>query len=293
MEYDVRHRTTYRYLQNVSYSCHLAHLMPRATATQSVGAAEIALSVAPERRHGLIDYYGNHAEWFAIDQPHTVLEVVSTSRVMVSPAAKLDLEASTPWEAVRAAMEQCTDDDVRGAVQFLFDTPLTASQPKIAAYASVSFKPGRPIAAAAFDLMHRIHRDFRYDTTVTDAATPADRVFEIRSGVCQDLAHIGIACLRSLGLPARYVSGYLLTKPPPGRPRLLGADASHAWFSVYAPPFGWLDLDPTNDIRPDEGHVTVAWGRDYTDVAPINGVVTGGAEHVVEVGVDVVPRAAN
>ena len=147
----------------------------------------------------------------------------------------------------------------------------------------------RMIADGAIDLMHRIHGDFRYDTTVTDATTPVGRVFEMRSGVCQDLAHMGTAALRALGLPGRYVSGYLRTKPPPGKPRLLGADASHAWFSVWAPPFGWVDLDPTNDMRAGEGHVTVAWGRDYGDVAPINGIVTGGGDHIVEVGVDVVP----
>jgi transglutaminase-like putative cysteine protease len=137
--------------------------------------------------------------------------------------------------------------------------------------------------------MARIHMDFRYDTTVTDAYTAVDQVFEIRAGVCQDLAHVGIAALRALGLPARYVSGYLLTRPPPGRERMIGADASHAWFAVWAPPFGWVDLDPTNDMIPGDGHITVAWGRDYGDVAPINGIVTGGGEHLIEVGVDVLP----
>jgi transglutaminase-like putative cysteine protease len=139
------------------------------------------------------------------------------------------------------------------------------------------------------DVMSRIHADFRYDSTVTDATTPVDRVFEMRAGVCQDFAHVAIAAMRSLGLPARYVSGYLLTEPPPGKERLIGADASHAWFSVWAPPFGWVDLDPTNDTIPGEGHITVAWGRDYGDVAPINGIVTGGGDHLIEVGVDVIP----
>jgi transglutaminase-like putative cysteine protease len=138
-------------------------------------------------------------------------------------------------------------------------------------------------------LMNRIHKDFRYDTTVTDVATPVDRVYEIRAGVCQDLAHAGIAAMRSIGLPARYVSGYLLTQPPPGKPRLLGSDASHAWFSVWAPPFGWVDLDPTNNIVVGESHVTVAWGRDYSDVAPVSGIILGGHDHVVDVGVDVIP----
>ena len=193
------------------------------------------------------------------------------------------------WEEVRSLLEQASDAETRDTVQYLFDTPLTVSSAAIADYAVQSFPRGEPVLKGAFDLMGRIYRDFRYDTTVTDATTPVERVFEIRSGVCQDLAHVGIACLKSLGLPGRYVSGYLLTEPPPGQPRLLGADASHAWFAVWAPPFGWVDLDPTNDMRPGEGHVTVAWGRDYTDVPPINGVVAGGGGHVVEVGVDVVP----
>lgn len=290
MEYDVRHRTTYRYIQDVSYSCHVAHLLPRATQAQTVEHAEIALSQTPSRRRRFDDYFGNSIEWFAIDQPHAVLDVVSTARVRVAPAPPLEAKKSAPWQTVRAALAAATE--AGDAVQYIFDSPLTHSRAAIADYAGKSFAPGRPILDGALDLMHRIHADFRYDTSVTDASTPVDRVFEIRSGVCQDLAHVGIACLRALGLAGRYVSGYLLTRPPPGQPRLLGADASHAWFAVWAPPFGWVDLDPTNDMRPGEEHVTVAWGRDYGDVAPLNGVIAGGAEHIVEVGVDVVPVAA-
>jgi transglutaminase-like putative cysteine protease len=155
--------------------------------------------------------------------------------------------------------------------------------------ASAAISPGRPLLAGAMELMNRIHKDFRYDTTVTDATTPVDRVFEIRAGVCQDLAHVGIAAMRSIGLPARYVSGYLLTQPPPGMTRMLGADASHAWFSVWAPPFGWVDLDPTNNVLVSETHVTASWGRDYGDVAPVGGIILGGHDHVVDVGVDVIP----
>jgi transglutaminase-like putative cysteine protease len=289
MEYDVRHRTTYRYAQSVSYSCHLAHLTPRETAVQRVVTTDLKISLAAARRHGLTDYFGNAAEWFAIDTPHTVLEIVSSSRVSVAAAEPLDAEQSLPWDQVRAQLGNASDATARAAVQFLFDSPLTSAQPRIAAYAAESFPRARPVLAGALDLMQRIHRDFKYDTTVTDATTPVDRVFEIRSGVCQDLAHAGIACLRALGLSGRYVSGYLLTQPPPGQKRLLGADASHAWFAVWAPPFGWIDLDPTNDMRAGEGHVMVGWGRDYSDVAPINGIVTGGGDHMVEVGVDVVP----
>ncbi|MEI9995575.1 MAG: transglutaminase family protein [Rhizomicrobium sp.] len=289
MRYDVRHRTSYRYLQDVSYSCHLAHLLPRATDSQSVEQAEIALSQPAARRRRMADYFGNVVEWFAIDQPHAVLEVISQSRVIVTPARPFGPTGSAAWERVKGALADTAPSDGCDAVQYTFDSPLTASSSAIAIYAAQSFPAGRAIVDGALDLMHRIHADFRYDTTVTDAATPVHRVFEIRSGVCQDLAHAAIACLRALGLAGRYVSGYLLTKPSPGQPRLLGADASHAWFSVWAPPFGWVDLDPTNDVRVSDGHVTLAWGRDYGDVAPLNGVITGGSEHVVEVGVDVIP----
>ena len=289
MEYLVRHRTTYRYLQDVSYSCHIAHLALRDTPLQQVISSHLALDPPPASRVKRPDYFGNQAEWFALDQPHNVLEVLAESQVRVSPAPDRDAATSLSWEEVRTALELAADSAHVDAVQFLFDSPLTAFQSDVADYALESFPPGQPILTGAVDLMRRIHEDFRYDTTVTDATTPVDRVFEIRAGVCQDLAHVGIAALRSIGLAARYVSGYLLTNPPPGTARLLGADASHAWFSVWAPPFGWVDLDPTNNVAVGEGHVTVAYGRDYGDVAPLNGIILGGHDHMIEVGVDVIP----
>ncbi|HEY4125541.1 MAG TPA: transglutaminase family protein [Rhizomicrobium sp.] len=291
MEYLVKHRTTYRYLQDVSYSCHLAHLIPRDTGAQHVRNAELTFSPQPTRRHRRRDYFGNSAEWFAFDEPHALLEVLSQSRITVTTPTPINPGQTEPWEQVRAKLESAASAEWRDAVQYCFDSPLTIFKSAIPAYAAESFPKGRPVLAGAIDLMARIHRDFQYDTTVTDATTTVDRVFEIRAGVCQDLAHMGIACLRSLGLAARYVSGYLLTQPPPGRPRLVGADASHAWFSIWAPPFGWVDLDPTNNVLPGESHITVGWGRDYGDVAPINGVVTGGADHAIEVSVDVMPFA--
>jgi transglutaminase-like putative cysteine protease len=289
MDYLVRHRTTYRYLQDVSHSWHLAHLRPRSTPTQDVHDSNIRLSLAPATRVGREDYFGNPCEWFSIDQAHTRLEVVAESSVSVAPAPERVSRESLPWEKARGMLEDPADEDTRYAVQFIFDSPLTAFESDVAAYGAVSFPPGRPLLAGAMELMNRIHKDFRYDTTVTDVSTPVDRVFEIRAGVCQDLAHAGIAALRAIGLPARYVSGYLMTRPPPGRTRLLGADASHAWFSVWAPPFGWVDLDPTNDLVVSEMHVTAAWGRDYSDVAPVSGIILGGHDHVVDVGVDVIP----
>jgi len=289
MEYFVRHRTTYRYLQDVSYSCHLAHLRPRETTNQHVFVSEVTLNPTPGSRAKRPDYFGNECEWFTLDQPHTLLDVLAESRVRVNPPPEYDLRLSESWETVRGRLEEAADVESRDAVQFIFDSPLTAFISDIAAYAAKSFPAGQKLLVGALDVMNRIHADFRYDTSVTDATTPVDRVFEIRAGVCQDLAHVGIAAMRAVGLPARYVSGYLLTEPPPGKPRLLGADASHAWFSVWAPPFGWVDLDPTNDMLTGEGHVTLAWGRDYGDVSPIHGVLLGGAKHTLDVGVDVMP----
>ncbi|HMH66110.1 MAG TPA: transglutaminase family protein [Rhizomicrobium sp.] len=289
MEYFVRHRTTYRYLQDVSHSWHLAHLRPRPTPLQAVHDSSITLSLEPASRVGREDYFQNPCELFSIDRPHTHLEVLAESRVTVDPAPERLSRDSAPWEKVRALLENPQDDEARDAVQYLFDSPMISFKSDIAGYGGVSFPPNRPLLAGAIELMNRIHKDFRYDTTVTEVSTPLDRVFEIRAGVCQDLAHVGIAAMRAIGLPARYVSGYLLTQPPPGKPRLLGSDASHAWFSIWAPPFGWVDLDPTNNLLVGESHVTASWGRDYGDVAPVAGIILGGHDHVVEVGVDVIP----
>ncbi len=289
MQYRVRHRTTYRYLQDVSQSWHMAHLLPRQTPVQSVEARHVTLSPEAGSRAEREDFFGNACEWYFFNAAHDHLEILAESQVTVSPPPSRDASLSLPWEDVRLSLEAPPDEQARDAVQYIFDSPLSAFTSDVAGYARISFTPGRPILEAALELMQRIHDEFRYDTTVTDAATPVDKVFEIRAGVCQDLAHVGIAAMRSIGLPARYVSGYLMTKPPPGMPRLLGADASHAWFSVYAPPFDWVDLDPTNRIIVGEGHVTAAWGRDYGDVAPVGGIILGGHDHVIDVGVDVIP----
>ncbi len=289
MQYLVRHRTTYRYLQDVAQSWHLAHLLPRETPGQSVQARSVTLTPQATSRAERPDYFGNACEWYFLGSAHDQLEIVAESQVTVDPAPQRDASTSLPWEELRRLLEAPPDAEGRDAVQFVFDSPLTAFTSDIASYALTSFTPGRPVLDAAIELMQRIHDEFRYDTTVTDATTPVDKVFEIRAGVCQDLAHVGIAAMRSIGLPARYVSGYLLTRPPPGMPRMLGADASHAWFSVYAPPFGWVDLDPTNRVLVGEGHVTAAWGRDYGDVAPVGGIILGGHDHVIDVGVDVIP----
>ena len=209
---------------------------------------------------------------------------MSHSVVEVSPREDVvDPDASPAWEDVRS------DDGFNVASEFRYPSPYVEPAPALAAFALESFTERRPLVAAAVALMHRIHDEFKFDPGSTTITTPATRVLEERHGVCQDFAHLEIACLRSLGLPARYVSGYLLTDPPPGQPRLVGADASHAWLSVWCPRNGWVDLDPTNAVLPDTRHVTIAWGRDYGDVSPLRGVVLGGGHHELYVGVSVVP----
>jgi transglutaminase-like putative cysteine protease len=289
VDYTVRHRTTYNYGSDVAYSRLIAHLGPRATARQQTLAFEVRVTPEPVERFERSDFFGNTTDWFTIDEPHDVLDIVAESRVVVEPAPALCAELSPSWESVHKAFEFPTGAEPLEAVQYAFDTPLTATNDEVVTYAQVSFTPERPLLACVLDLNTRIHTDFQYDKEATDTRTTVARSLELRAGVCQDFAHVGIAAVRAMGRPARYVSGYLLTHPPPGRERLIGADASHAWFSVWIPPFGWVDFDPTNDMLPSSSHITVAWGRDYTDVAPIHGIITGGSEHEVEVAVDVVP----
>jgi len=287
--YLVRHRTTYRYRSDVAYSRLIAHLVPRATARQRPLTFDVDVKPWPVERWQRSDFFGNTTNWFTIDEPHDVLDVVSESQVTVDPAPSFAPEASLPWEAVRTSFEFPSDPETQQVVQYVFDTPVTATDATVVAYAEESFPPGRPMLACVLDLNHRIHRDFTYDAEATDTRTTVKEAFELRAGVCQDLAHVGIAAVRAMGLAARYVSGYLLTHPPPGRERMIGADASHAWFAAWVPPFGWIDFDPTNDMLPSSEHITLAWGRDYGDVSPIHGIITGGSEHKVDVAVDVMP----
>jgi transglutaminase-like putative cysteine protease len=289
MNYTVSHRTTYRYASDVAYSRLVAHLAPRATARQRPLAFEVNLSPEPVKSFTRSDFFGNTTSWFTVDEPHATLDIVAESQVAVDPIPAFAPEASLQWEAVRTGFEFPVDAETLEALQFTFDTPLTAPNEDVVAYARRSFPCARPLLACVLDLNARIHADFTFDKEATDTSTTVKKAFELRAGVCQDLAHVGVAAVRTMGLAARYVSGYLLTQPPPGRERLVGADASHAWFSVWIPPYGWIDFDPTNDILPSSEHITVAWGRDYADVAPIHGIITGGSEHEVDVAVDVVP----
>ncbi len=287
MRYRISHKTTYRYGAPVTLSQQVVHLMPRETPNQACERFWMNVEPAATANEPAMDYFGNPVRFLSLSKDHSVLSVLAVSEVRVEVPEPRDPEATMPWDRVSGHVSAGADEATRDAVQYCFDSPLTGWSRDLPAYALESFPAGRPILAGAMDLTWRINHEFRYDPTVTDVTTPVDEAFDLRAGVCQDLAHVQIACLRALGLPARYVSGYLLTHPPEGQQKLIGADASHAWVSVFCPPVGWVDLDPTNNIVVAAEHITSAWGRDYADVSPISGVITGGGAHTVEVEVDV------
>ncbi len=273
----------------MSVSHHVVRLTPRELSRQTVARSKISVSPAPPVLGRENDYFGNAVNYFTLQEPHTKLTVEAYSELEVHPAPMPDFAASPAWNVVRDTLPAGHASDSLDAYQFVFDSRRVAGSTEMAAYARESFPEGRPLMEAVLDLMHRIHQDYRFDTKATEVSTPVETFFEKRRGVCQDFAHLQIACLRSLSLPARYVSGYLRTLPPSGKPRLVGADASHAWCAAWCPGTGWVDFDPTNDCVPSDGHITVAWGRDYSDVSPIHGVLLGGAHHTLDVGVDVMP----
>jgi transglutaminase-like putative cysteine protease len=290
MIYQVVHRTTYKYKYPVSGGSHVACLTPRSSPPYQSAQSDLSIHPTPATRTERVDFFGNLLCFFTIQEPHRELLVEARSDVSVigrTPAHAW--QQSLPWE--EAALSLCNDHSAEGldAYQFRFESPRIRVRPEFAAYALQSFTPGRPMAEALLDFTARIHTDFRFDAKVTNVRTPTEEVFQKRRGVCQDFAHLQIACLRSLNLAARYVSGYLRTYPPPGQARLAGADASHAWVSAYIPGMGWLDLDPTNNMVPSDGHVTLGWGRDYGDISPLRGLILGGGSHTLTVAVDMVP----
>jgi transglutaminase-like putative cysteine protease len=289
--YCVRHKTTYNYEDQVSVSHHIVRLTPRNLPKQMCRESYVSILPEPPVTSTHFDYFGNTLTAFTLYEPHDCLIVEANSDLEVNVVECPDFSLSPPWEIVRELLVDGHSDEVLNAYQFVFDTRRVGSSPQLAAYARESFPEGRPLLAAVLDLTRRIHQDFRFDKKATEVATPVQTFFEKRRGVCQDFAHLQIGCMRSLGLPARYVSGYLRTMPPAGRPRLVGADASHAWCSAWCPRNGWVDFDPTNNCVPSDGHITVAWGRDYSDVSPIYGVLLGGARHKLHVEVDVIPFA--
>ena len=290
MLYEIRHKTTFDYEEVVSVSHHVLHLAPRRHPLQTCLESQTVVVPKPAVDSAGEDYFGNPIQHLTVQRPHKQLVVDAHARVEVRPAAQpLALAKSPPWETVR---EQLAAYEVLDAYELVFESPYVAGNDAIRDYALQSFLPGRPILAAAMDLTSRIFREFQYRGGVSDVSTPVSDVFAMRQGVCQDFAHLMIACVRSLGLASRYVSGYLLTRPPEGKEKLVGSDASHAWVSVFAGELGWVDFDPTNNAIPGVEHITFAWGRDYGDVSPINGFIVGGGAHQVSVAVDVSPQPA-
>jgi transglutaminase-like putative cysteine protease len=283
VQYRVTHRTAYEYSGSVSVSHHLARLAPRHTERQRAVEHQLNVDPPPDLMSSHSDYFGNETAFFIVQSSHRRLEVSASSMVDVSAAGALDRSKTPPWEQVAEASKLPVE-----AIEQAIDQSSIRLSAELAAYVRPQFPPGRPLLEAVEGLTARIHADFVYDPAATTIATPLATVFERRRGVCQDFARFEIACLRTLGVPARYVSGYLETVPPPGVARLVGADASHAWLSVYCPGEGWVDVDPTNNLFPSDTHITLGWGRDFNDVSPIRGVILGGGDHSLTVSVDVV-----
>lgn len=287
MLYKVVHKTVYSYSGPVSLCHNIARLVPRNTARQRCKSSRILIDPYPDVLTEYEDFFGNKVMYFAIQREHKDLRVTVLSEIEKNKGSlEISLYGDTPWEEIKrqlsAEAHVFTD-----ALQYIPETSMTAISAPVADYALESFKPGRPLFSAAQDLMQRIHRDFIFQPGFTTIATPLSELMKERRGVCQDFAHLAIACVRSVGLPARYVSGYLETLPPPGVEKLNGVDASHAWFAVFIPDMGWVEFDPTNNQLPAEQHITIGWGRDYADIAPMKGVILSSGTHQLGVSVDV------
>lgn len=287
MKLDVSHKTVYRYSSAVVQSQHLVHMSPRAVEGQVVRHHTVLVEPAPASRVEGIDAFGNRTIILEMELPHRELVLHARSTIETRKREHLDLAGTTAWDRLD---EHLLGDDGEldiEVAQFRCASRLTTANLDIAEYAAKSFPAGRPVLQGAFDLTRRIYTEFKFDATATDLSTPIVQVFRQRRGVCQDFSHLTLAALRALRIPARYVSGYILTHPPPGQAKLRGTDASHAWISVWAPETGWVDFDPTNGLVVSDEHVTIAYGRDFEDISPISGVLLGGGEHTVSVAVDV------
>lgn len=288
--YRVVHETRYRYQSMVTLSQQYMHLTPRSFSYQQTESHLIWLDPAVSEGKDGIDYFGNHTRHVALTVPHDSLLVHAESTVALRTRPGLAQIAGTlPWESVRDMMGKEKSPATLEACRYLYTSPHVTWFPALEAYARLSYTPGRPQLDAALDLTYRIFDDFEFDGSATDISTPLEQVLHGRRGVCQDFAQLMIGCLRSIGLPARYVSGYILTHPPAGKPRLVGADASHAWVSVFCPPLGWVDVDPTNRCLVQHEHIALGWGRDFSDVTPMRGVVLGGGKQLLDVQVTVTP----
>ena len=285
--YRIVHRTEYNFTDTVSLCKAEAHLIPRDLPHQYCEFHQLVIRPLTNETHQRKDTFGNHMSYFEISEPHLKLEVTAISMVQVDPSENPGIEASSPWEEVRLRLENAEIENLIEARRFTANSRYVKAGPEMADYASVSFSQDRPMLEAVHHLMRRIHQEFTYDPGSTTIATSLKKVLMQRRGVCQDFAHLAIGCLRSLGLAARYVSGYLDTAALRGPHHVIASDASHAWFSAYDPDLGWVDFDPTVGRMPPDGYITTAWGRDYDDVAPIKGTFTGGGPHTLKVSVDV------
>lgn len=289
MKFEVSHRTTYTYRAPVAQSHHMLHLKPRSTPMQTLTTHSLLIEPAPVSHVEITDVFGNSASLLRIDEEHSEFNVLARSTITTVAAPLVSRGLGLAWEEIARPVDdsdQQRDIEVR---QFTCRSRHAPSSGEIRDFALQSFPAQRPVLAGAMHLTRRIFEDFAFDPRATDISTPVSRVLEIKRGVCQDFAHLAIAALRSIDLPARYVSGYLMTRPPPGQAKLKGADASHAWLSVWSPDTGWVDFDPTNGIIPSGEHITLAYGRDYDDISPITGVLLGGGDQTMTVAVDVEP----
>ncbi|KPK25031.1 MAG: transglutaminase [Nitrospira bacterium SG8_3] len=289
MIYQVTHRTTFTYSQPVAISHHVLRLTPRSHPRQHCLRSNVIFNPTPSVRSEGEDYFGNPITHLTIQTPHPQLIVEAKTLVDITKPDPLQMDQSPPWDQLVQQLQTRTDSPNLEAHQFMYDSPYITIDDATYDFVRECFPPGRPLLAGVMDLTSLIFREFTYEGGVTEVSTPVKDVLASRKGVCQDFAHLEIAALRSLGLPARYISGYLLTHPPEGKEKLVGADASHAWISTWSPDLGWVDFDPTNNLTPGDEHITLAWGRDYGDVSPINGFMVGGGQHTLDVSVDVSP----
>ena len=294
----LHHETRYQYSPAVENAHHVVHVQPMSSAAQTVLSHTLQIDPAPEQQRTALDVFGNSRTFFSVHRSHAELCVSARSVVQTHSHINDVPHDNLPWDSVQQRYRYRAGSTYDAAWQFVFASPLGPRSPEFIDFARPSFAPSRPLAEAAHDLMTRIYQHMAYDGEATDVDTPPLDALRQCKGVCQDFAHIMVACCRSLGLPARYVSGYMLTHPEPGQPRLIGCDASHAWASVYCPADGdsgsaspgrWLDFDPTNNRAPGSDYITLATGRDYLDVSPLRGVIHGGAQHTLDVAVTVTP----
>lgn len=289
MKYRIVHSTSYQYSDPVPVCHNQLRLAPRETAYTTCTSHRLLIRPSPENVSRRKDWFGNLVQSFLLDESHRKLLLTATSRVSVSPQIVPDPATTPNCHDIAVGLRKESIDDWFDVIEFTFDSPISSRDKLFCDYAADCLAPDQPILAGAMSLMSKIYRDFKYDPKATTVVTRPVEALAQKHGVCQDFAHVAISCLRSFGLPARYVSGYLRTTPTPGTERLIGADASHAWFSVWCGKAGWIDLDPTNDKVCGTDHIPIAWGRDYSDVAPIRGVFTGGGNHTLSVSVDVEP----